>query len=231
MPALCRPSTSCQTDKLRRGWPGLRPPKGAWLRPSSGNASARRRDKRGHYSHSIRFQNVLAVDGDLLAARARHADHDVVLTFMIGKDQITVIHFACEHFGAAGAASACFARARYLEAVLAQDLENRLRGRNIEHRARARKLDLEGFVVGLVGLSFAERLEMHGGRRPVIGHRAHCLHERSWAAAVKVLAIFALGEDRAQVERARRVALIIVDRDGILEFRRAELLAERRRLW
>src|SRR5262245_14561030 len=118
---------------------------------------------------------------------------------MIGKDQVTVVRFACEHFSTAGAAGARFTRAWHLEAVVAQNLENRLRGRNIEHRARTRKRDLERLVIGLMGLSFAERLEMHGGRRPVIGHRAHRLHERSWTAAIKMLAILALGEDRAQV--------------------------------
>src|SRR5262245_23322875 len=118
----------------------------------------------GDKTSACRDGCALAVDGDLLAARTRHANHDVVLAFMIGKDQIAVIRFTCKHFGAAGTASACFARARHLEAVLAENLENSLRGRNIEHRARARKLDLERLVVGLMGLGFAESLEMHGGR-------------------------------------------------------------------
>src|SRR5262245_26420005 len=101
------------------------------------------RDKPGH------DYRALPINRDLFAARARDADHDGVLAFMIGEDQVAMIGFACEHFGAASAAGACFTRTRHLEPVLAQNLENRLRSRDIEHRARAGKLDLERLVVGL----------------------------------------------------------------------------------
>src|SRR5262245_16998282 len=45
-----------------------------------------------------------------------------------------------------------------------------------------------------------------------------------------MLAVLPLGQNRAQIERARGIALVVMYRDHVLELRRAQLLAERRRL-
>src|ERR1039457_6324827 len=91
----------------------------------------------------------------------------------------------------------------------------------------ARELHLERLVGRLVRLGIAEGLEMHGSRRPMVGHMAHRLHQRARPAAIQMLAGFSFREDRPQVERVGGIAPVVVDGDVVLEFGRAQLVEKR----
>ena len=58
---------------------------------------------------------------------------------MLGEDKIAVIGLARKHPGAARAAGSGLAGARHVEAMIAQDLENRAGRRYVENRAGARQ--------------------------------------------------------------------------------------------
>ena len=98
-------------------------------------------------------------------------------------------------------------------------------GRHLDNRAGAREPHPEWLVVGRVLLRLGERLEVHGGWRPVAGHVAHRCHQPARTAAIDV----ALGllEHRPEIERARGIAAVMMDHHLAAEFGAAELVAER----
>lgn len=57
---------------------------------------------------AILFSARLPIDDDQLATGPRHANHYRVIAFMLGENEVAVVGFACQQFGAAGAASARF---------------------------------------------------------------------------------------------------------------------------
>ena len=75
------------------------------------------RHKAGHAEKKL--NSVLAVDGDLIAARARNADHDRILALVFGQHQVAVIGFAGQQFCPADAAGTGFARTRHIEPMFA----------------------------------------------------------------------------------------------------------------
>src|ERR1019366_5984478 len=106
----------------------------------------------------------LPINRDLVAARARDANHDAVGALMLGEHQVAMVRLAGEQLGAAGSAGAGLARARHLEALIAQGFEDGLGCRYIDDVTGARESNLEWLVGRLVRLGVAEGLEMHGSR-------------------------------------------------------------------
>src|SRR5579883_2758908 len=173
------------------------------------------------------LRHSLPVDHQLIAACAGHTYHDVARALVVGEYQVAMIRLAGDQPGAAGAAGAAFARARYVEAAGAQRLEDGGADRHLDHPAAAGEPDGKRLVVA-ARRGVGEGFEMHCRRRPVPGHVADRLHQAPRPAAIEVAS--GLLDDRPKVERAGEIAAVMVDGHLAAQCRRGEVAAKGSRI-
>ena len=77
--------------------------------------------------------------------------------------------------------------------------------------AAAMQLNVKSLVIGMGAGVRTEALEMDGVVRPVACHVLHRVHQALGAAAIHMGAVGHLFEDLPEIERARRIAVVMVD--------------------
>ncbi len=112
--------------------------------------------------------------------------------------------------------------------MLAQGFEDRLARADVDRGPGACEPYAERPILGNGERPCVrEALDMHRRGRPVSGHVAHRLQHRPRPAAIDVQRAGSL-EERPQVERARGIAAVVVDRHVTGERRCGKLVAKRR---